>query len=92
MEEGEGSLEVVLRNPHHEFAIWKVAVEQAQWSGNERKMHGECVELEPLLIEIIRTQPSVMLSETELQEHMLPLGVEERLCCKKLRKDKLSVK
>ena len=77
LEESESSLEVVLRNPHHEFAIWKVAVEQSQWSGNKRKMHGECVKLHPLFIEIVRMQPSVMLSETELKEHMLPLDVEE---------------
>ena len=77
MEEGEGSLDVALRNPHHEFALWEVAVQQPQGPGNERQVHGECIELQPLVIKIVRTQPLVMLTETQLKENMLPLDVEE---------------
>src|SRR5258708_9551440 len=77
MEEGEGSWDFALRNLHHEFALWEVAGQQPQGPGNERQVHGECIELHSLIIKIVRTQPLVMLTETQLKENMLPLNVEE---------------
>lgn len=57
--------------------MWKVAVEEAQGAGRQRETHGEHEEVEPCWIESGTGQGWVPIAETELQEHVLPLHVEE---------------